>query len=146
MNARATPIFDRARSADPKDTISEPFWSPVGAARNMTMCRPMPMLRLDLERFEFEDLEQGWAEVNPFASFESPSLSLSFTPFENYHTTLDVLFVGCRVCVHGRPRTCGVVTRIMPMTGRVVVRLDPPHPSWRGTLRSFRPERLVVYS
>jgi hypothetical protein len=112
----------------------------------MTMCRPMPMLRLDLERFDFEELEQGCAEINPLASFESSSLSLSFTPFENYHTTLDVLFVGCRVCVRGRPRTCGVVTRIMPMTGRVVVRLDPPHPSWRGTLRSFRPERLVVYS
>ena len=34
----------------------------------------------------------------------------------------------------------------MPMTGRVVVRLDPTHPSWRGTLRSFRPERLVICS
>ncbi|MGC1887662.1 MAG: SDR family oxidoreductase, partial [Stellaceae bacterium] len=31
------------------------------------------------------------------------------------------------------------------MTGRVVVRLDPPHLAWRGTLRSFRPERLVIY-
>jgi hypothetical protein len=32
------------------------------------------------------------------------------------------------------------------MTDRVIVRLDRPHPSWRGTLRTFRPERLVIYS
>lgn len=104
------------------------------------------MPRINLPIFDFEELEQGCAEVNSFASLESPSFSLSFAPFESHQTTLDVLFVGCRVCVRGRPRTCGEVTRIMPMTGRVVVRLDPPHPSWRGTLRSFRPERLVVYS
>jgi hypothetical protein len=91
----------------------------------------------------FEELDQGCAEIDPL---ESPSLSLSFTAFESFQTTLDILFVGCRVCVRGRPRTCGEVTRIMPMTGRVIVRLDPPHPRWRGTLRSFRPERLVLYS
>jgi hypothetical protein len=117
---------------------------PFGAARNM--CRSMPLPRIKFVDFDFEEQEQGCDEINPFTNLESPKLSLSFTPFENYHTTLDVLFVGCRVCVRGRPRTCGVVTRIMPMTGRVVVRLDPPHPSWRGTLRSFCPERLVVYS
>ena len=101
------------------------------------------MPRINLQTFDFEETEQGSAEVNPF---ESPSLSLSFTPFENYQTTLHVLFLGCRVCVRGRPQTCGEVARIMPMAGRVVVRLDPPHPSWRGTLRSFRSERLVIYS
>ena len=101
------------------------------------------MPRINLQMFDFEETEQGCAEVNPF---ESPSLSLSFTPFARLLTTLDMLFVGCRVCVRRRPRTCGVVARIMPITGRVVVRLDPPHPSWRGTLRSFRPERLVLYS
>jgi hypothetical protein len=101
------------------------------------------MTRINLPIFDFEELEQSYAEVN---HFESPSLSLSFTAFERFQTTLDMLYVGCRVCVRGRPQTCGVVARIMPMTGRVVVRLDPPHPSWRGTLRSFRPERLVLYS
>jgi hypothetical protein len=101
------------------------------------------MTRINLPIFDFEELEQSYAEVN---HFESPSLSLSFTAFERFQTTLDMLYVGCRVCVRGRPQTCGVVARIMPMTGRVVVRLDPPHPSWRGTLRSFRPERLVIYS
>ena len=104
------------------------------------------MTRFNLPILDFEGLEQGCAEVNPFASFESPSLSLSFTPFENYQTTLHVLFLGCRVCVRGRPQTCGEIARIMPMAGRVVVRLDPPHPRWRGALRSFRPERLVLYS
>jgi hypothetical protein len=34
------PIFDKARPADPKSTISEPFCSPVGATRNVTMRRP----------------------------------------------------------------------------------------------------------
>ena len=106
----------------------------------------MPSPRINFPNFDFEELEEGCAEINPFANLESPSFSLWFTPFESHPTTLDVLFVGCRVCVRGRPRTCGVVTRIMPMTGRVVVRLDPSHPSWRGTLRSFCPERLVVYS
>jgi hypothetical protein len=101
------------------------------------------MPRIDLQIFDFEELEQGRAELS---RLESPSLSLSFTPFEKYQTTLDMLFVGCRVCVRRRPRTCGVVARIIPMTGRVIVRLDPPHPSWRGTLRSFRPERLIIYS
>jgi len=62
------------------------------------------------------------------------------------HTTLGMLFIGCRVRVRRKPLTCGEVVRIVPMTGRVVVRLDPPHPSWRGTLRSLRPERLVICS
>jgi len=104
------------------------------------------MTRFNLSIFDFKELEQGCAEVNPFANLESPNFSLMFTPFESHQTTLDVLFVGCRVCVRGRPQTRGEVARIMPMAGRVVVRLDPPHPSWRGTLRSFRPERLVIYS
>jgi hypothetical protein len=64
----------------------------------------------------------------------------------NFCTTFDALFIGCRVCVVGRPKICGEVVRLIPMTGRVVVRLDPAHPSWRGTLRSFRPERLLIYS
>jgi hypothetical protein len=58
--------------------------------------------------------------------------------------TLDMFFIGCRVCVRGKGGTCGRVVRLMPMTGRVVVRLDPPHPSWRGALRSFRPEHLAI--
>jgi hypothetical protein len=64
----------------------------------------------------------------------------------DHPATLDVLFIGGRVCVRERPQTCGEVVRVMPMMGRVIVRLDPRHPSWRGTLRSFRPERLVIYS
>ena len=64
----------------------------------------------------------------------------------SFETTLTELFVGARVCVRGRPRTCGGVVRIMPMMGRVVVRLDSPHANWRGRLRSFRPDRLVIYS
>ena len=58
--------------------------------------------------------------------------------------TIDMLFIGCRVCVRCRRRTHGQVVRLMPMTGRVVVRLDPPHPNWRGALRSFRPEQLAI--
>ena len=64
----------------------------------------------------------------------------------SFETILTELFVGARVCVRARPRTCGEVVRIMPMMGRVVVRLDPPHANWRGRLRSFRPDRLVIYS
>jgi hypothetical protein len=94
----------------------------------------------------FRDLTSGWLEVIEVASFESGNHGTSFTSNENYHTTLDVLFVGCRVCVRRKPQTCGEVVRVMPMTGRVVVRLDPPHPTGRGTLRSLRPERLVIYS
>jgi hypothetical protein len=75
--------------------------------------------------------------------FGKPAL---FASNANYHTTLDMLFIGCRVHARRNPQTCGEVVRIMPMTGRVIVRLDPPHPSWRGTLRSFRPDRLVIYS
>ena len=44
------------------------------------------------------------------------------------------------------PRACGRVVRLMLVTGRAVVRLDPPHPNWRGTLRSFRSGRLVICS
>jgi hypothetical protein len=72
---------------------------------------------------------------------QMPSVGSKCAP----QTTLDMLFVGGRVCVRGRPQTCGEIVRLMPMTGRVVVRLDPPHPSWRGTLRSFRPESLVIF-
>ena len=57
---------------------------------------------------------------------------------------LDMFFIGCRVRVRGKPRTCGSVVRLMPMTSRVLVRVDPPHPKWRGALRSFRLEQLVV--
>jgi len=56
-------------------------------------------------------------------------------------TTLDKLSVGQRVC--DRPQT-GEIVRVMPMTGRVVVRLDPPHPKRRGTLRSLRPVQLAI--
>jgi hypothetical protein len=64
---------------------------------------------------------------------------------EKYGTTLSMLFVGSRVRLRGQPQTSGEVVRVIPMTGRVIVRLDPPHPAWRGTLRSFRPERLEIY-
>jgi len=95
---------------------------------------------------EFPGSKPGWLEVVEVVSFERVSGAPSFAFDDSYHTTLDILFIGCRVCVRGQPQTCGEVVRVMPMTGRVVVRLDPPHPSWRGTLRSFRPERLVIYS
>ena len=104
----------------------------------------MPLTNRSLP--SFRDLRPGWLEVVDVASFENANHGPSFTSNENYHTTLDVLFVGCRVCVRRKPRTCGEVVRVMPMTGRVVVRLDPPHPTGRGTLRSLRPERLVIYS
>ena len=54
-----------------------------------------------------------------------------------------MLWVGRRVRVCDRSQIRGEIVRVMPMTGRVVVRLDPPHPKWRGTLRSFRTERLL---
>jgi hypothetical protein len=60
--------------------------------------------------------------------------------------TLDMLLIGGRVCLRGRARTCGDIVRVMPMMGRVVVRLDPRYPNRRGVLRSFRPERLVMCS
>ncbi len=94
----------------------------------------------------FQDLSSSWLEVIDVASFESVSHAPSFTSNENHHTTLDMLFIGCRVCVRGQPQTCGEVLRVMPMTDRVVVRLDPSHPTRRGTLRSLRPERLVIHS
>jgi hypothetical protein len=78
------------------------------------------------------------------ARLRNPSKLLPFAANERQSTTLDMLWVGGRVCVRGRPHTCGEVVRVIPMTGRVIVRLDPPHPAWRGTLRSFRPERLVI--
>jgi hypothetical protein len=93
-----------------------------------------------------EELTLSGPQVVHVASFESVSRGPSFASKENHGTTLDMLFVGSRVCVCGQPQTCGEVVRVVPMTGRVVVRLDPPHPAWRGTLRSFRPERLVIYS
>ena len=76
--------------------------------------------------------------------FRRLSRAPSVTSNESHLTTLDMLFIGCRVCVRGRPQTCGEVVRVMPMMGRVIVRVDPPHPSWRGALRSFRQERLVI--
>jgi hypothetical protein len=65
---------------------------------------------------------------------------------ETSATTLGELFVGARVCLRRSPRTCGEIVQIMPKMGRVVVRLDPPHPNARGRLRSLRRERLVIYS
>ena len=104
----------------------------------------MPLTNWSLPRFR--DLRPGWLEVVDAVSFESVNHGSSFISNENYHTTLDVLFVGCRVCVRRKPQTCGEVVRVMPMTGRVVVRLDPPYPTRRGTLCSLRPERPVIYS
>jgi hypothetical protein len=40
-------------------------------------------------------------------SFESVNHGSSLISNENYHTTLDVLFVGCRVCVRAKPQTRG---------------------------------------
>jgi hypothetical protein len=91
-------------------------------------------------------LGPGRLENDRLATFHRLSRAPSLTSNESHLTTLEMLFTGGRVCVRGRPQTCGEVVRIMPMMGRVIVRLDPPHPSWRGTLRSFRPERLVIYS
>jgi hypothetical protein len=102
-------------------------------------------MRADTARV-FWDLTPGWLEVIDVAGSERVSGASSFALDDSYHTTLDILFIGCRVCVRRQPQTCGEVVRVMPMTRRVVVRLDPRHPSWRGTLRSFRPERLVIYS
>jgi len=82
----------------------------------------------------------------PVASFDSPGRVPSSTSHNRDGNTLDILSTGSRVCLHGRPQSCGEVVRLIPMTGRVIVRLDPPHPSWRGTLRSFRLERLVICS
>jgi hypothetical protein len=78
------------------------------------------------------------------ARLRNPSKLSPFAVNESQPTTLDMLCIGGRVCVRGRPHTCGEIVRVLPMTGRVIVRLDPPHPAWRGTLRSFRPERLVI--
>jgi hypothetical protein len=118
----------------------------TAAARGGTGWRPNAMPLTNRSSPSFRDLRPGWLEVVEVVSFERVSGAPSFAIDDSYHTTLDILFIGCRVCVRGQPQTCGEVVRVMPMTGRVVVRLDPPHPSWRGTLRSFRPERLVIYS
>ena len=94
------------------------------------------MLTPSLSSSDFCELPPGRREPN-----------ISKVAFwESRDTTLGELFVGGRVCVRGRPRTCGEVVRVMPMMGRVIVRLDAPHANWRGKLRSFRPERLVIYS
>jgi len=74
------------------------------------------------------------------------SRTLSIVSNQDHNTTLNMLSPGHRVRVCDRPQTWGEVVRVMPMTGRVIVRLDPPHPRGRGTLRTFRPERLVIYS
>ena len=102
----------------------------------------MPLTKSSLP--SFEELT-GRPQVVHVASSESVSSGPAFASKENYGTTLAKLSVGSRVRVCGQPQTCGEVVRLMPMTGRVVVRLDPPHLAWRGTLRSFRPERLVIY-
>lgn len=115
------------------------------AARHGIGGRPdgMPLTKSSLP--SFEELT-GRPQVVHVASSESVSSGPAFASKENYGTTLAKLSVGSRVRVCGQPQTCGEVVRLMPMTGRVVVRLDPPHLAWRGTLRSFRPERLVIYS
>ena len=57
-------------------------------------------------------------------SFENTSCSVPTALNQDQRTTLDELSVGQRVCVCDRPQT-GEIVRVMPMTGRVVVRLDP---------------------
>jgi hypothetical protein len=57
----------------------------------------------------------------------------------------DRFSVGGRVRVCARHQVCGEIVRVMPMTGRVLVRLDPPHPKRRGTLRSLRAAQLVIW-
>jgi|SRR5215467_4987768 len=76
-------------------------------------------------------------------SFENTSCGVPTALNQDQRTTLDKLSVGQRVCVCDRPQT-GEIVRVMPMTGRVVVRLDPPHPKRRGTLRSLRPVQLAI--
>jgi len=88
--------------------------------------------------------EQLWAA--PVGSFDSPGRAPSATSNNRDRNALDILSTGRRVRLRGRPQSCGEVVRLIPMTGRVIVRLDPPHPSWRGTLRSFRLKRLVICS
>jgi hypothetical protein len=98
---------------------------------------------------QYSSLDAQWTPATWIGLSQSAlfgSRGPSFASKENYGITLDMLFVGSRVCVCGRPQICGEVIRVIPMTGRVIVRLDPPHPAWRGTLRSFRPERLVICS
>jgi hypothetical protein len=57
------------------------------------------MTRIDLPIFDFEELEQSYAEGN---HVESPSLSLSFTAFERFQTTLDMLYIGRKPVVWSR--------------------------------------------
>jgi hypothetical protein len=125
---------------------------------------------------QYSSLDAQWTPATWIGLSQSAlfgSRRPSFASKENYGTTLDMLFVGSRVCVCGRPQICGEVARPAAstletrvgnpnrrhyrvsrsgrrvgrkLTGRVIVRLDPPHPAWRGTLRSFRPERLVICS
>jgi hypothetical protein len=80
----------------------------------------------------------------PTAGFASVGRGPLFGSNESYLTTLDMLFVGCRVCIRRKPQTRGEVVRVMPTTHRVVVRLDPRYSTRRGTLRSLRPENLVI--
>jgi len=91
------------------------------------------------------DLRSERLRAAPVESF-SPGRVPSPISNKWYGDTLDMLSIGSRVCLRGRPQRRGEVVRLMPMTGRVVVRLDPPHPSWRGALRSFRPEHLAICS
>jgi hypothetical protein len=60
----------------------------------------------------------------PSASLDGPGRVPSPISNGRYGITSDVLSIGSRVCVPGRFGTCGRVVRLMPMTGRVVVRLD----------------------
>jgi len=92
------------------------------------------------------DLRSEPLRTAPIASLDGQGRVPSPISNGRYGITSDVLSIGSRVCVRGRLGTCGRVVRLMPMTRRVVVRLDPPHPSWRGTLRSFHPEHLVICS
>jgi hypothetical protein len=90
------------------------------------------------------ELGPGRLEFVDITIFETESQALSFSSEESDHTTFDTLFIGCRVCVRGKQQRRGQIVRLIPMTGRVIVRLDPPYPTRRGTLRSFCPKRLVI--
>jgi hypothetical protein len=123
---------------------SKTAWLATRAARRVTGWRPNAVLLDNSSLQDFGELATGRQEGIPVATSESVSHALPFATNENYHTTLDMLFVGCRVCVRRKPQTCGEVVRVIPMTRRVIVRFDPPYPTRRGTLRSFRPERLAI--
>jgi hypothetical protein len=95
---------------------------------------------------ELEELAPDCPAASHVPSFDSVTGAPLFASTETYHTKLEMLFIGCRVCIRRKPQSCGEVVRVMTMSHRVLVRLDPPNPSRHSTLRSFRPERLVIYS